>query len=302
METETYGLTSEHAGGETAGDARLHDILWTPIAAATVDAARLRMGAHVLDACCGSGATALAAAERTSPVGTVDAFGPSGSLLERVRGEAAARRLSNMRFVQGDFFKFPPRRGGYDSLLCSGDTDTFSDPASATERLLQLLRPGGRLTMSVWADAALEPLAETLLEALAMSEALPESSPWSPARQSLMGTPASLRDWLAARSLSFPDTCSHSVTLPDDPELLWSLVLGTRLKRCLDGLNPAATACVRRRFAQVLLAGGRRTIDVTILIGTGTLCRVTPAVRVGKTSPWLGRTHRSNAAGPPSPP
>ncbi|SCK09664.1 Methyltransferase domain-containing protein [Streptomyces sp. WMMB 714] len=298
---EAHGRTAEHVAGEAAGDG-LHDILWTPIGTATVDAARLRMGAHVLNACCGSGATALAAAERTSPVGTVDAVGPSAPLITRARGEAAARRLSNVHFVQGDVLKCPPRRGGYDSVLCSGGTNAFSDPASTTEWLLQLLRPGGRLTVSVWAEASLEPLAETLLQALALAEAVPESTLWSGAEHNPTGTHALLREWLTARSLSFPDIRTHRLTLPADPKLLWPLVLGTPLKGLLDGLTPAATACVRRRFAQVLLAGRRETLDVATLIGTGTLCRVMPAVRAGDARPWRDKTHPVRDAGPPTPP
>lgn len=297
---ETHELTPDQAGGETAGDERLRELLWRPLGAAAVDAAQLRMGAHVLDVRCGAGVTALAAAERTSPVGTVDAVDPSGRLIGRARGEAAARRLSNVHFVQGDVLSWPPRRGGYDSILCAGGTDAFRDPASATERLLQLLRPGGRLTVSVWAEAVLEPLAETLLQAISLAEALPGSTSWPTAMESLTGSPALLRDWLAARSLSFPDVRTHHLTLPADPDLLWPLLLGTRLKELVDGLSPAATACVRRRFAQVLLAGRRETVDVTVLIGTGTLCRVTSTPRADDAGPRLGRTRPGDAAGPPT--
>ncbi|SCK30186.1 class I SAM-dependent methyltransferase [Streptomyces sp. WMMB 322] len=301
MKTETHELAPEPVGCETAGDERLRELFWTPVGAATADAAQLRMGAHVLALRCGSGATALAAAERTGPVGTVDAVDPSGPLIIRARGEAAARRLSNVDFVQGDVLTWPPRRGGYDSILCAGGTDAFRDPASARERLLQLMRPGGRLTVSVWAETALEPLAETLLQAISLVEAVPGSASWSTAVDSPTGTPASLRDWLAERSLSFPDIRTHRLTLPADPDLLWPLLLRTRLKAVLDGLSPATTACVRRRFAQVLLAGRRDTFDVTVLIGTGTLCRVTSTPRAEDAGPRPGRTRPGDATRPPSP-
>lgn len=301
METETHELAPEQVGCETAADERLREFFWTPVGAATADAAQLRMGAHVLALRCGSGATALAAAERTGPVGTVDAVDPSGPLIVRARGEAAARRLGNVQFVQGDVLAWPPRRGGYDSILCAGGTDVFRDPVSATERLLQLLRPGGRLTVSVWAEAVLEPLAETLLQAISLAEALPGSVSWPTAVDGPTGTPAELREWLAARSLSFPDVRTHRLTLPADPDLLWPLLLRTRLKGLLDGLSPAATACVRRRFAQVLLAERRETFEVTVLIGTGTLCRVTSAVRADDAGSALGRTRPGDATRPPSP-
>lgn len=299
---EARELTATETDSETDGDRRLRDSLWTPVGSATVDAAQLRMGAHVFDACCGSGATALRAAERTSPLGTVDAVDLSGPLISRARREAAARGLTNVRFARGDALEWPAPSGGYDSVLCAGGVGAFRDPAVATERLRQLLRPGGRLTVTVWAEAALEPLSEVLVRAAAEEDVPPESKPGPQASHSPVGSPALLRDWLTARSLSFADIRCHPLTLPADPELLWPLLLGTRLKRLLGGLTPAATARVRRRFGQALRAGKRETVDVTTLIGTGTLCRVTSAAHAGDARPWLGSARSGDAAGPPSPP
>ncbi|GGQ26876.1 hypothetical protein GCM10010266_57640 [Streptomyces griseomycini] len=64
---------------------------WPPIGTATVKAARLRPGVHVLDAWCGSGTSAIPAAEQAGPHGVIDAAGLAESSLERRRAEDEVR-------------------------------------------------------------------------------------------------------------------------------------------------------------------------------------------------------------------
>ncbi|GEC03538.1 hypothetical protein SSP24_11930 [Streptomyces spinoverrucosus] len=65
---EPRDLAAGFADGAESFD-RLFSALWSPIGAATVKAAQLRPGAHVFDACCGSGASAIPAAEQVGPHG-----------------------------------------------------------------------------------------------------------------------------------------------------------------------------------------------------------------------------------------
>ncbi|MEW2630994.1 class I SAM-dependent methyltransferase [Streptomyces sp. NPDC048389] len=278
------------AEGTESSD-QLFSALWAPIGAATVKAARLRPGVRVLDACCGSGASAIPAAEQVSPHGVIDAVDLVESSLERGRAKAAIRGLSNVRFVHGDVLEWPAPPGGYDAVVCSLGISSFPDVAAGTERLLRLVRPGGRLAVAVWAQGAFESLAELMHRAVVPERPrLPDvprlSNPLQP-----ISTPRSFRDWLAARSLSFIDVQYVPLAVPGDPDLLWPLVSGTRFRDLFDGLPVAAVERVRRRFAVGLLAEGRDTINFSALVGTGTLRRVAPprSPRSARSLPAVGR-------------
>ncbi|MGY5128301.1 class I SAM-dependent methyltransferase [Streptomyces nigrescens] len=275
-------LTAGFANGAESFD-RLFAALWSPIGAATVKAAGLRPGAHVLDACCGSGASAIPAADRVAPHGTVDAVDLAEPLLHLGRARAAARGLGTVRFAPGDVLDWPAPRGGYDAVVCSLGIFFFPDMAAGTERLSRLLRPGGRLTATIWARGAVEPLPELIFRSVLperpeLAEASRPANPLEP-----IGTAESFRDWLTARSLSFVEVERYPLALPRDPDLLWSLVLGTAFRGLLDGLPAAAVERVRERFTASLLEGGRDPIDFSTLVGTGALRRVAPRRHAGGT-------------------
>lgn len=280
---EQCDVAADFADGTGSLD-HLFDALWSPIGAATVKAARLRPGAHVLDACCGSGASAIPAAEQTGPLGVIDAVDLAGPLLDQGRAKAATRGLGNVRFAHGDVLDWPAPPGGYDAVVCSLGISSFPDPAAGTERLLRLMRPGGRLTVTIWSRGSLAPLTELVRRAVVperphLADVPRPADPLEPP-----GTPESFRDWLAARSLSCVDVRRVPLAVPGDPALLWSLLPGTGCGGLLDGLPAAAVERVRRRFTADLLAEGRETIDFTALVGTGCLRRVAPPRR-----PWGAR-------------
>jgi len=75
---------------------------WDRFGRRTVERLRLAPGARVLDACCGSGASAIPAAERAGPDGRVLGIDLAQNLLALARAKAAARGLRNIEFRTGD--------------------------------------------------------------------------------------------------------------------------------------------------------------------------------------------------------
>jgi ubiquinone/menaquinone biosynthesis C-methylase UbiE len=65
----------------------------------------LPSGAHVLDACCGSGASAIPAAKAVGPGGTVVGVDLADGLLARARAKTRAAGLSNVTFQVGDMLE-----------------------------------------------------------------------------------------------------------------------------------------------------------------------------------------------------
>jgi ubiquinone/menaquinone biosynthesis C-methylase UbiE len=75
---------------------------WALTGRRTIGRLELERGARVLDLPCGSGASALPAAEAVGPTGSVVAVDLSAGLLGLARAEAHAAGLRNLRFLQAD--------------------------------------------------------------------------------------------------------------------------------------------------------------------------------------------------------
>lgn len=103
--------------------------LWHPIGEATVAVAGPGTGDRVLDACCGTGATALPAAQLVGPDGAVDAVDLSGPMV----GE-----LPRLTAHQADVTTWPV--DGYDVVLCVLGIFFFPDMTAGTEHLVRRAR------------------------------------------------------------------------------------------------------------------------------------------------------------------
>src|ERR1700755_629045 len=75
---------------------------WDYFGRRTIELASLSIGSRVLDVCCGSGASALAAAEAVGPNGNVIGVDLAKRLLDLARTKAIQRRLTNIEFEVGD--------------------------------------------------------------------------------------------------------------------------------------------------------------------------------------------------------
>ena len=135
-----------------------HDATLEPWARVLAEAAAVRPGERVLDVGCGCGATTLAAATSSGPVGTTVGVDLSEQMLARARELAEAAGIANVAFVAGDAQAddlVPPDIGigatPYDVVISRFGVMFFDDPVAAFANMARATRPGGRLAMVVWA-------------------------------------------------------------------------------------------------------------------------------------------------------
>src|SRR4029453_1397591 len=83
----------------------------------SVEHARLRPGDRVLDVACGSGASALPAAEQVGPSGRVLGVDVSERLLALARAKAEQAGLDNVEFRLGDMRDLELPAASFDAVL-----------------------------------------------------------------------------------------------------------------------------------------------------------------------------------------
>jgi demethylmenaquinone methyltransferase/2-methoxy-6-polyprenyl-1,4-benzoquinol methylase len=111
------------------------DRRWRRITAETV----VRPGDDVLDACCGTGDLAIAAARVGGHVTGLDF---SERMLERAR-----RKAPELEWIRGDVLAMPFPDGGFDAATVGFGVRNVNDLEAALVELGRVLRPRGRLAV-----------------------------------------------------------------------------------------------------------------------------------------------------------
>ena len=105
-----------------------------------------RPGDQVLDAGCGAGTLSFEAARIAAHVDGIDG---AERMIDLARSGAIERGITNVTFEVALFETLSDRAGQYDLALCSSVLEYLPDLATEIARLAALLRPGGRLIMSL---------------------------------------------------------------------------------------------------------------------------------------------------------
>ena len=133
-------------------DADRIEALNGPFGEAMLDAAALKSGERVLDVGCGCGTTAVEAARRVRPGGTVVGVDVTAALLDRARREASACGVDTIDLVEADAQTHTFAEGAFDVVISRFGIMFFDNPTSAFTNLGRAVRTGGRLAIVCPAD------------------------------------------------------------------------------------------------------------------------------------------------------
>ena len=115
-----------------------------PFVAALLDAAVVGAGTRVLDLACGTGVVGAAAAAR----GAV----PTGLDFSAAMLAEARETHPGIDFVEGDAEALPWPDAGFDAVVANFGIHHVPRPAVALAEAYRVLRPGGRVAFSFWAE------------------------------------------------------------------------------------------------------------------------------------------------------
>jgi ubiquinone/menaquinone biosynthesis C-methylase UbiE len=236
---------------------------WDRYGRRTVERLALADGARVLDVGCGSGASALPAAERVGAAGRVIGVDLAERLLRLAREKARGRGLGNVEFRCDDMTALAFEDGHFDSVVCVFAIFFVPDMERQVAKLWRLVRPGGRLAITTWGPRMFEPGSSAWWAAVkqARPDLLPTVAPWE-----RITTPDGLRQLLIAGGIADADITAEDgrqeLRSPDD---WWTIVLGSGYRWTVDRMDEQTVERVRAANLEPLRQNRVTSIETNVI-------------------------------------
>ena len=202
----------------------------------TAFVAQLCPAGSVLDVGCGTGASAIPAAEQVGPTGKVIAVDLADRLLAIARRKAAARKLENIEFRHGDMENLGYPDQFFDAVICVFAIFFVPDVAKQISELWRMVRPNGQLAITTWGPRVWEPGSTGWWSAVKQLRPDLHASfnPWD-----RIADPASLRKLFTeagvAEAAIVAEDGRQALRSPED---WWTMVLGSGYRWTVDQIGP----------------------------------------------------------------
>jgi ubiquinone/menaquinone biosynthesis C-methylase UbiE len=264
----THVAARARATYHAAADSYDHPPLsfWGRFGRATVARLRLAPGQHVLDICCGSGASAIPAAEAVGADGRVLAVDLAPGLLAMGRAKAEQRGLGHLEFRECDCAELVEPAGSYDAVVCVFGIFFFPDMAGAVRGLWNFVRPGGQLAITTWGPRVFEPANAVFWNAVrsVRPELYKDFNPWD-----RISTPEAVRALMADGGVPGAQAeavaGSHTLTSPED---WWTIILGSGYRGTVDLLTREEAEIVRTTVLREIEDRQIRAIETNVVYAT----------------------------------
>jgi len=216
---------------------------WARIGRRTVERLCLKPGATILDVGCGTGASALPAAEAVGATGRVIGVDLAERLLAIGRQKAERRGLANLEFKAGDMERlgYPDHR--FDAVISVFSIFFVPDMVRQVRELWRMVRPGGALAITTWGPRMMEPGTTHWWNAVRelRPDLVPAVSPWA-----RITDPESVDGLLLEAGIAEAEVVAEPSTQRlRSPEDWWTVLLGSGFRWTVEQLGSEAAERVR---------------------------------------------------------
>ncbi|HXW67949.1 MAG TPA: methyltransferase domain-containing protein [Thermoplasmata archaeon] len=136
-------------------------------------------GEAILDLGTGLGEPGLTIASAVGPRGRVLGVDLSERMIDLATQTARSRRIDNIGFRAMDCLDLDLDGGEFDATVSSFGFQIFTDPDRAAAETLRVLRPGGRIAVSVWSTGDRVPFLDAIVAPM-LAHAEPDESGYLP--------------------------------------------------------------------------------------------------------------------------
>jgi ubiquinone/menaquinone biosynthesis C-methylase UbiE len=217
---------------------------WDRFGRNTINRLDLKPGASVLDVCCGSGASALPAAELVGDGGQVIGIDVAEKLLNLAGAKAQSKGLNNIEFRVGDMLDTGFADASFDAVVCVFGIFFVPDIVEAIRELWRVLRPGGKLAITTWGPDFFEPANAVFWNAVldVRPDLYKGFNPWD-----RISEPSTLSAIFNEAGVFEPLIIAESATHPiASPEDWWTTLLGSGYRGTIEQMEPEMVEYVRQ--------------------------------------------------------
>jgi ubiquinone/menaquinone biosynthesis C-methylase UbiE len=210
---------------------------WDYFGRRTIELASLPRGSRVLDVCCGTGASALPAAEAVGPTGKIIGVDLAEELLELARRKAVQQRLGNIKFEVGDMLSLRFPTESFDAVVCVFGIFFVPDMPRAVSELWSRIRPGGKLAITTWGPNFFQPGSDAFWRSIkdVRPDLFKGFNPWD-----RINDPGSLTKIFDEAGIAppkiVPENRLHPINSAED---WWTIVLGSGYRGTIEQLTLA---------------------------------------------------------------
>jgi ubiquinone/menaquinone biosynthesis C-methylase UbiE len=209
-------------------------------------------GDTVLELAAGLGDTGLMAARLIGESGRVIITDFAPEMVAASRQRAQELGVENVEFRLLDAERMDLETDSVDGVLCRWAYMLMTDPATAFAETRRVLRPGGRLSFSVWASSTRNPALSLVGRVLESQGHIPPPEPQAPSAFA-MADPGRIRQLVAGAGFAEPEIEEVSFRLSfADQEAYWRYLNETSASASpvLRSLPTAAQEGVREQVHQ----------------------------------------------------
>jgi len=255
-----YNAASDHFDDEPLA-------FWARIGTRTVERLRLPPGSTVLDVGCGTGASAIPAAQAVGSTGSVTGIDLADRLLNRAREKAAHRGLPNVEFRQADMEALGYPNSTFDAVISVFSVFFVPDMTKQVAELWRMVKPRGQLAITTWGPNTLEPGAAAFWAAVKSHAPAPLHfggfNPWD-----RVTTVGAVRDLLVGAGVPEleieieAETSQQSLRTVDD---WWTIVIGSGFVWTVEQMGEHTAKLVREDNLNTLRARGATFIETNAI-------------------------------------
>lgn len=203
-------------------------------------------GFKILDIATGTGAVAMPAAQAILPGGRVQAIDLSANMLDVAAKNLQRVGITNVDYHVMDAGKLDFKSNYFDAITCSFGIFFLPDMLAALQEWIRVLKPGGRLMFTSFAQSAFLPLSETFrtdMESFGIT--FPEGS-WM-----RLTDADQCEDLLQSAGFHYTQVVNEQIGYHlNGPEDWWEIIYNTGYRGFIDALDNQQLGQFRQKHLQ----------------------------------------------------